>query len=225
MTTFPKVFKLRGGAGSTNVKLVKNKTEAMTLANKAFGKGFSRRNRLNQLKDRLRYYKKRKNLKAGIGVLKGIARVFIPSEFEMMQGREKGYIYFQDFIENNSYDTRVIVVKDKCFAIRRYNRENDFRASGSGILGFDQELFDDRCLQIAFDVSEKLGTQSIALDFIFGKDKEPYIVEISYGFTSKVYMQCPGYWDKNLNWHQGKFSPQYFMIEDIIESLNKEPVY
>ncbi len=35
-TTFPKVFKLRGGAGSVNVKLVKDQSQALKLINKAF---------------------------------------------------------------------------------------------------------------------------------------------------------------------------------------------
>ena len=37
---FPAVFKLRGGAGSSNVRLVKSKAEAVSLINKAFGRGF-----------------------------------------------------------------------------------------------------------------------------------------------------------------------------------------
>ena len=36
--TFPKVFKLRGGAGSVNVSLVKNKRRAKFLINRAFKK-------------------------------------------------------------------------------------------------------------------------------------------------------------------------------------------
>src|SRR5690606_74576 len=39
-TTYPQVFKLRGGAGSSNVKLVKNYFENKKLINKAFKKGF-----------------------------------------------------------------------------------------------------------------------------------------------------------------------------------------
>ena len=40
-TSYPKVFKLRGGAGSQNVRLVRNKSEAYRLIKKAFGKGFN----------------------------------------------------------------------------------------------------------------------------------------------------------------------------------------
>src|SRR5690554_4522085 len=39
--TFPKVFKLRNGASSSNVKLVRSKKHAIKIVNQAFGKGFS----------------------------------------------------------------------------------------------------------------------------------------------------------------------------------------
>ena len=53
-TTFPKVFKLRGGAGSANVKLAKHKNQAIKFVNKSFGKGFSQFDRLGNLKERYR---------------------------------------------------------------------------------------------------------------------------------------------------------------------------
>lgn len=40
-TSFPKVFKLRGGAGAANVRLVHSKSEAKKLIRKAFGRGFT----------------------------------------------------------------------------------------------------------------------------------------------------------------------------------------
>ena len=52
-----------------------------------------------------------------------------------------------------------------------------------------------------FDISNKLNSQSIALDFIWdGKNFK--VVEISYCFIiGKFYDDCPGYWDNKLNWH------------------------
>ena len=44
-TSFPKVFKLRGGAGSANVRLVRTRSEAYRLISKAFTSGFSQFNR------------------------------------------------------------------------------------------------------------------------------------------------------------------------------------
>ena len=44
----------------------------------------------------------------------------------------KDYVYFQKFLPNNKYDIRIVVIGDRAFGFIRYNRENDFRASGSG---------------------------------------------------------------------------------------------
>lgn len=218
-TNFPKVFKLRCGAGSCNVKLVKTKKEAMLLVNKAFGSGFTQFDPVFNLKESYRIYKEGKY--SLLGVFKGLARLLIPTEFEKRSSSEKGYVYFQDFIANNNFDIRVIVIGNKAFAIKRMTRKNDFRASGSGNILYEKNLIDERCIQIAFDVNKKLKSQSIAFDFVFDKDKNPLIVELSYAFVVHAYDPCPGYWDSGLNWHQGKFNPQAWMIENLAYNLQE----
>src|SRR5690554_1574602 len=52
-TNYPKVFKLKGGAGAANVKLVKTEREVRKLINKAFGRGFAQFDRLGNLKDHI----------------------------------------------------------------------------------------------------------------------------------------------------------------------------
>ena len=221
-TTFPKVFKLRGGAGSVNVSLAKTKKSARHLITKAFGNGFSHIDRFSRLKDRFRVLKRDKNLTAARGVVSGVARILFPTEVERFSHNEKGYIYFQDFIPGNGYDTRLVIIGDRCFGLRRYCRKGDFRASGSGIMAYEPELFDTKCIQIAFETANKLKTQSVAFDFIWNNLK-PEIVEISYCFTmGRAYDDCPGFWDSNLKWHKKPVNPQYFMIEDFINELNKK---
>lgn len=222
-TTFPKVFKLRGGAGSINVRLVKTRKKAMRLVKKSFGKGFPSTNYVSLLKDRFWVVKRDKNIAAIIGVIKGFGRLFVPYESQRFFHKQKGYVYFQDFIPNNNYDTRLIVIGDRCFGVRRYCRKNDFRASGSGILAYEQELFDIKCIKSAFEIARKLKSQSIAMDFV-SDGKEWKIVEISYSFImGKSYDDCAGFWDSNLIWNNEKVNPQYFIIQDFIKSLkNKE---
>ena len=216
-TSYPKVFKLKGGAGATNVKLIKNKKYAITLINKAFGKGFSQFDRINNLKER--FNKFRKGQDTLLGVLKGIARLFIITDFAKLQSPEKGYIYFQEFMPNNDSDIRVIVIGKKAFAIKRMVRENDFRASGSGNIIYNPETIDKKILKYAFDINEKAGFQCAAYDFIYDAKNNPLVVEVSYGFSVEAYDSCPGYWDVNLNWYGEKFNPQEWMIENIIDSL------
>src|SRR5690625_3210257 len=78
-TTYPKVFKLRGGSGAKNVSLVRSSTEAIKKINKAFGKGFSQFDRINYLKERYNNYRHGKD--SIVGALKGFGRIFIPTEF------------------------------------------------------------------------------------------------------------------------------------------------
>lgn len=212
-TSFPKVFKLRGGAGSANVSLANTRKEAIKLVNKAFGKGFAQFDGWGNFKERLRKFKKGQT--SFFDVCKGIIRIFYITEYAKIAGREKGYVYFQNFIENNDSDIRVIVVGEKAFAVKRMTRENDFRASGSGSILYDKELFDLDTIKLSFDVTKKLGAQCLAYDFVY-KNGRPLIIEISYGFAIAAYDLCPGYWDKELNWHEGSFIPQNWMVDLIM---------
>ena len=214
-TDFPKVFKLRGGAGSSNVKLARTKSQAKKFVNKAFGRGFTQFDRFSHFKER--YSKWRQGKDTFIGVCKGFARFFIPTEFAKMHHKEKGYVYFQDFIPNNSFDIRIVVVGEKAMAEKRFVRKNDFRASGSGEFSYDNINID--AIKIAFDVAEKLKLQSVAFDFIFDNNN-PLIVEMSYGFGMKGISLAPGYWDKELNWHAGEnFDFCGWMVEDLIHKV------
>lgn len=213
--SLPKVFKLRGGSGSSNVKLVKTKKQAKHLIKQAFGKGFSQYDRFSHLKDRYTTYKNGRD--SFLGVCKSFARLFIPTEYSKMHSREKGYVYFQDFIPNNTFDIRICVVDDKAFALKRMCRENDFRASGGGHIIYDKNQIDERCVKIAFDVNDKLKTQSIAFDFVFDENNNPLIVEISYGFAANAYDVCEGYWTKDMQWHEGNnFDFCGWMVESLI---------
>lgn len=214
-TDFPKVFKLRGGAGSANVKLARTREEAVRLTKQAFGRGFSQYDAWSNLKDRI--YKYRQGKSTLKNVLKGIARFGHEPEFSKIIGKERGYVYFQDFIPKNDSDTRIIVINNKAFALKRMVRKGDFRASGSGEFYYDREMFDERCVKIAFEANKKIQSQCIAYDFIFDTANNPLIVEISYGFTQEGYDRCPGYWDTELNWHEGKFNPQGWIVETMLQ--------
>src|SRR5690625_203448 len=69
-TLYPKVFKLKGGAGSFNVRLVKNKLEAIKLIHKSFNRGISQYDRIGHLKERVRKFKSGQD--NFIGILKGM---------------------------------------------------------------------------------------------------------------------------------------------------------
>lgn len=216
ITCFPKVFKLRGGAGSENVMLVRSRKKARQLTRIAFSRGFKQYRPLSNLKDRWQKYR---SGKAKINdVFKGIVRFFYPPQFSKMYPPEKGYVYFQDFIPNNSYDVRVIVVGNKAFAFKRMVRKNDFRASGSGNFIFDKTQINEKCVRIGFELNKKLNSQSIAYDFVFDEEGNPLIVEISFGFIAHIYDRCEGYWTADMHWHEGDhFDFCGWMVENLLK--------
>ena len=209
-TDYPKVFKLRGGAGSQNVHLVHSQKEAKQLIRKAFGRGFPVYDAWGSQKERWRKFRLKKATQTDL--LKGLVRFVVPPPYAQVKAKEKGYVYFQEFIPDNDHDIRVVLIGNKVFAIKRMVRENDFRASGGGEILYEKHLFNERDIQLAFEIHEKLKSQCTALDFVYDKGN-PKIVEISYGFSPEGYDPCPGYWDRELNWNEGRFDPYGWMVE------------
>lgn len=218
-TDYPKVFKLRGGAGSEHVRMVRSNSEATRLINKAFGRGFKQYDAWNNLKERYRKYSLGKT--DLWDVTKGILRLAHTTEYARVSGREIGYVYFQNFIPGNDHDIRVVVIDNKAFAIKRMVRKNDFRASGSGSILYEKVHFDDDTIRLAFEVSEKLRAQCMTYDFVYFNGI-PQIVEISYGFAMEGYDDCTGYWGKNMTWNNGKFNPYGWMVDAIIRDLKPQ---
>ncbi len=212
-STYPKVFKLKGGCGASNVKLVKTEKSALKLIKKSFGKGFSQFNRFEHFNERLRKYVNGKS--STTFVLKGVARLFITTDFNKQQPSERGYAYFQDFISDNSFDTRVVVVDGKkAAAEKRFVRKNDFRASGSGDFSYDD--INIEIIKISFEVAKNLKLQSVAFDFVLDENNKPLIVEMSYGFGTDGIAGSPGYWDDKLNWFAGDVASERWIIESLL---------
>jgi glutathione synthase/RimK-type ligase-like ATP-grasp enzyme len=219
--TFPKVFKLRRGAGSRNVRLVQTASEARRLAKKAFGRGYKPLGPyLGDAPTRIRKAQRRGDV---CGALKRVPRGLLAmyrSNFQI--GREKGYAYFQDFAPGNRFDTRVTVVGRRAFGFTRNVRPNDFRASGSGSIDYDTKRIDPRCVSIAFDVTAKVGAQSLAFDFVAGGTGGPVIVEVSYAYLASAVHDCAGHWDPELGWVEGHVWPQDAILEDLLAGVGAE---
>ncbi|MBN1187820.1 MAG: hypothetical protein JXB49_36440 [Bacteroidales bacterium] len=214
-TSFPKVFKLRGGGASKNVKLVDSRRHAERLVNIAFGRGFSQSDSIAYLKEKWRQYI---DLKKDFSVvIRAFGRLFIPNEFSRMYHKEKGYVFFQDFIPDNQFDIRIIVINKKAFALKRMVRKNDFRASGSGVIQYEKDNFSDEIIRLAFKLADQLQSDSTAFDFVLNENSSPLLVEISYGFSIEAYDHCVGYWDSDLNFHEGAFNPQHWMVDSLLD--------
>ena len=67
-------------------------------------------------------------------------------------------------------------------------------------------MIDQRCIEISFNISERLNFNCMTYDYVFDESDNPLLVEISYGFSKDAYYLCPGYWDNSLNWVEGFLS-------------------
>jgi len=218
---WPKVFKLKRGAGSTNVRLIKDSAEARRLIRKAFGKGFKAYGTpLTDLSLRLQTAQRTR------GIFKSTLRLprFLMnlSKRNSLAPREKGYVYFQDFMPNNTGDTRVTVIGRRAFAFTRRVRPGDFRASGSGTVEYVQSKIDPECVRIAVEATKRMKGQSAAFDFVQDEEGRPAILEVSYCYVDKAVYNCPGHWDDRLVWHEGHVWPEDAILDDLLASLCRE---
>lgn len=217
-TKFPVVAKLRKGAGSSNVWLLKNKKEATEYINKSFGNGFSVFNTKKYLQTRFQTSKQNESkLQNG---LKGIRGAIINKKTAALQSKEKGYVLFQEYIPNDGFDIRVVVVnKNKAFSARRDVKENDWAASGSGIASYPNEHLDTDYIKVAFDIADKLDARCIAIDFVREKSSNViYTVEVSVFYAYYSMKPGRGYWDKSLTWQNDEKDPQFFLIEKVLRN-------
>ena len=216
----PIVAKLRRGAGSYNVRLLKTRSEVRHYIRRMFGKGFSSAPSL------LADAKNKLAVAASNGGISGIwqrlkkAPRFYKVMFAAKKGlfREKGYVYFQEFIPENSFDVRVSVIGNRAWAYKRLCRKGDFRASGSGMIDYDVSNVPLKVIEASFETANKMNTQSICFDWILCPDGEYRFVEVSFGFVDVLVHRVPGYWDRSLGWHEGNFHPSWCVLEDFLQN-------
>ena len=218
---YPVVFKLSVGAGASNVRKIETRDEALRFIERMFGPGM--------FPMTMNEYRSDPSIRSLAQMKTLLWRTMHAAKYALFGAYpplpdtwwkpEHGYALFQEFLPGNAFDTRVTVIGDRAFAFRRMNRPGDFRASGSGNIDYDQGKIDRRCLEIAFETSRKGGFQTMAYDFLY-KDKSPVICEICYTFVDTAVYACPGHWDSNLTWHEGKMWPEEAQIEDFITEVS-----
>ena len=219
---FPVVAKLKRGAGSAAVYILRNQREAERYIRRMFSlKGISgetggaKRSPYRIWRDLAR--------KLVLRLPRPMLQHFLKERPRLREvwPNERGYAYFQEFIPGNDFDTRITVIGNRAFAFRRFNRDGDFRASGSGNIDYSVIDIDLEMVRIAHDLSFKNNLQSMAYDFLTDKEGKPTIVEISYAYQSKAVFDCPGHWDRELNWVDGHVLPEAAHVEDFINEIKK----
>lgn len=215
--TYPLVFKLRRGAGSLNVRLVRDLSEGKALARRMFGRGISPFPALGLLQQAAGKARRNRTHHDPFRVRLGrVMRRILEKTFH--NPIERGYMLIQRLIPDNDHDLRVTIIGERAFAFNRGVRPNDFRASGSGRITYlsKSELPED-AIEIAFNLSRQLGFQSMAFDF--ARDSgcgAPLLLEMCYAFQARAIFDCPGYLDISGAWHSGHYHPEDLILDDLL---------
>jgi hypothetical protein len=215
--TYPLVLKLAGGIISENVGLVRSADEAEQWTERLFGPG------LTALVPTMRLG--RWNLRARVREATRLLLTGDPPRQGDRSEVQRDYLYVQEFLAGNDGDTRVVVVGDRAWAVRRYNRPNDFRASGSGLVDTNPEHVSLECVRLAFRVARSLDMQSCGVDCL-RKDGRAVIGEISYYYEAWIVPECPGHWELRgdaetgeLVWIAGSMRAEDAIVIDFVESV------
>lgn len=214
--SFPIIAKLRNGSGSHNVKLIKDKSALEKYAQQMFSKGFNSSPSL--LYKTSSNIKSSKSLKVFYNRAKRIPEFLKTLAAAKVFPNEKGYVYLQEFIPNNGFDLKVVVIGDKLSFIGRNIREGDFRASGGGDLFYDRKFITKNVIDSAFRTNDLLGFKCMGYDYVVNKETgEGIIIEISYGFSHEALLLANGYFDREANWHEKPLNAPVEIIQNILK--------
>jgi hypothetical protein len=114
----------------------------------------------------------------------------------------------------------VTVIGGRAFAFRRFARPDDFRASGSGRIDWAPDGIDMNMVKLGFEAARKIGSQSLALDFVYDKGGNPVILEACYCYDAGAVHSCAGHWTPALDYRTVQVWPQDAIIEDLIGGLS-----
>ena len=220
---YPVVFKLSVGAGSSNVVKIDSFEDAEKLAEKMFRRGV--------LPGSLDGYttpllpRTRADVRAWLQRGRGAMRYLATGEVPVIRAAhhiQKNYLYLQEFLPGNAHDIRITVIGNRAFGYIRKNRPDDFRASGSGNFDVEPANIDLKAVRIAHSISRQCGFQSMAYDFLYDQDEQLRINEMSYCYVNHMVRDCPGYWDRELAWHEGNMWPEEAHVEDFLYLLENQ---
>jgi len=131
--------------------------------------------------------------------------------------------YWQEFIPKNDCDLRITAIGDKwAVGFWRWNRPNDFRASGSGLIDYEKPI-PEETIHLCLALNKKHNFDSMAYDIIFRNGK-PVIVEICYTYVDKAIYDAPGHYELGdsglLSYRKGHTWPQQLWVRWLAARLN-----
>jgi glutathione synthase/RimK-type ligase-like ATP-grasp enzyme len=180
---FPVVVKWASGAGSAGVFLLRNKYDY---------------NKCLKLKGQLIYSSYVKN------VIKKVKKYISPSESGYLKNITPVFsksLVVQTFIEGLNGDFKVLIFGNKYYTLYRRNRDNDFRASGSGKLYEVAENEHEGLLNYARKITYEIDFPILGIDI--GYDGAKYhLIEFQMIHIGPYTLQASKFWHE---FHDGKW--------------------
>lgn len=216
---YPIVAKLRRGSGSNNVKLIKNYSTAKKYTIRMFSRGISPAQSLVY-----KAYSKiqsTKNWEMFKNRFKQIPNFLRARRFGHGMPIERGYCNFQEFVPNENFDIKVVVVGDKCSFLCRNTRKGDFRASGGGDIQYDHSMISKQIVDSAFAACDRIGMQCVGFDYVVDKrDGSGKIIEMCFGFDFEAILSSGGYFDRNYVWHNEPLNVPSEVLNHIFSDID-----
>lgn len=211
----PIVAKLRTGSGSNNVRMLRSQDELLAYGKQMFGRGYDPSPKI--------LLKTVSNIRTTYSWKTFVTKFKRIPEFLRTLGRakefhnERGYVYLQEFVPNDGFDMRVLVVGDKVSSCYRPVRKGDFRASGAGVFLYDQSLMTPELIDSAFAIADALQSQCVGYDVVFDNQTGAfYFVEISLGMNQKSIEGAGGYFDRQGTWHNEPLNTPKEILKNLL---------
>lgn len=145
--------------------------------------------------------------------------------------RQKNHVYFQDFIPNDGYDIRVILVDNRAFGYYRKTLDGDFRASGMNQVEWGD--LPEEAVRIAWKVNKVIQSPLLVVDMVHGQDGRYYIIEFSPMCRMDAPRELqinamPGFYiieeDESIHFQAGKYwvhemALREFLLKDYLPGL------
>lgn len=131
---------------------------------------------------------------------------------------QKDYVYFQEFIDDATYDLRVICIGDELLGYYRYPNEGDFRASGAG--NYEKKAIPTEALDLAYKVRKNFGATCLATDFVYSEKRSQFLIiesSIFIGVDTCEQLSIDGVPGKYIRKADGdyEFVPGRFWIQEL----------
>jgi hypothetical protein len=154
---------------------------------------------------------------SGINGIKDLIAPFFYSGYKPVSRYRKKFI-IQKFIPNLMNDWKILVFGNKYYIMKRDNRENDFRASGSGVFSWPEENVDN-LLWFAKNIFEKLDVPFLSLDVAFD-GKQYYALEFQFTYFGPICLQRSKCFFSHDNHHWVKTVEQPLLEREIVNSVD-----